>query len=42
VNALATFMVLIVASGIVASSIWMRYQNKRRERDMRLAAAANL
>lgn len=42
VNALATIMVLIVASGIVASSIWMRYQNKRRERDMRLAASANL
>jgi putrescine transport system permease protein len=42
VNALATIMVLIVASGIVVSSIWMRYQNKRRERDMRLAAAANL
>jgi len=42
VNALATIMVLIVASGIVVSSMWMRYQNKRRERDMRLAAAANL
>jgi putrescine transport system permease protein len=42
VNALATIMVLIVASGIVVSSIWMRYQNKRRERDMRLAASANL
>ena len=42
VNALATIMVLIVASGIVVSSIWMRFQNKRRERDMRLAAAANL
>ncbi|MBV8806305.1 MAG: ABC transporter permease subunit [Sinobacteraceae bacterium] len=42
VNALATIMVLIVASGIVASSLWMRYQNKRRERDMRLAAQANL
>jgi putrescine transport system permease protein len=42
VNALATIMVLIVASGIVASSFWMRYQNKRRERDMRLAASANL
>jgi len=24
------------------SSVWMRYQNKRRERDMRLAASANL
>jgi putrescine transport system permease protein len=42
VNALATIMVLLVASGIVVSSIWMRYQNKRRERDMRLAASANL
>jgi len=42
VNALATIMVLIVASGIVVSSIWMRYQNKRRERDMHLAASANL
>ena len=42
VNALATIMVLIVASGIVASSIWMRYQNKRRERDMHLAASNNL
>ena len=42
VNALATIMVLIVASGIVVSSIWMRYQNKRRERDMRLAESANL
>lgn len=42
VNALATIMVLIVASGIVGSSIWMRYQNKRRERDMRLAASNNL
>jgi len=42
VNALATIMVLIVASGIVVSSLWMRYQNKRRERDVRLAASANL
>lgn len=42
VNALATIMVLIVASGIVMSSLWMRHQNKRRERDMRLAASANL
>jgi putrescine transport system permease protein len=42
VNALATIMVLIVASGIVVSSLWMRYQNKRRERDMRLAQISNL
>jgi putrescine transport system permease protein len=42
VNALATIMVLIVASGIAVSSLWMRYQNKRRERDMRLAQISNL
>ncbi len=42
VNALATIMVSIVAAGIVVSSLYMRYQNKRRERDMQLAAAANL
>jgi len=42
VNALATIMVLVVASGIVISSIWIGYQNRRRERDMQLAAAANL
>ncbi len=42
VNALATIMVSIVACGIVASSLWMRYQAKRRERDIQLAAAANL
>jgi putrescine transport system permease protein len=42
VNALATIMVLLVATGIVLSSLWMRYQNKRRDRDMQLAAAANL
>jgi hypothetical protein len=41
VNALATLMVLVVASGIVASALWMRLQNRRRERDMQLAAAAN-
>ena len=42
VNALATIMVLIVATGIMLSALWMRYQNRRRERDMQLAAAANL
>ncbi len=41
VNALATIMVLIVATGITLSALWMRYQNRRRERDMQLAAAAN-
>ncbi|HUI60247.1 MAG TPA: ABC transporter permease subunit [Steroidobacteraceae bacterium] len=42
VNALATIMVMVVAAGITASSVWMRYQARRRERDMQLAAAANL
>jgi putrescine transport system permease protein len=42
VNALATIMVLLVSIGIVTSAVWMRYQNRRRERDEQLAAAANL
>jgi putrescine transport system permease protein len=41
VNALATIMVLCVATGISLSALWMRYQYRRRERDMQLAAAAN-
>jgi putrescine transport system permease protein len=42
VNALATILVLIVATGIAASTVWMRYQQRRRARDVLLAAAANL
>jgi putrescine transport system permease protein len=42
VNALATIMVLLVSTGILTSAVWMRYQNRRRERDEHLAAAANL
>jgi putrescine transport system permease protein len=42
VNALATILVLLVATGIAISSLWMRYQQRRRERDLQLAAAANL
>jgi putrescine transport system permease protein len=42
VNALATLMVLVVTTGIIVSALWMRYQNRRRKRDMQLAAAANL
>ena len=42
VNALATIMVLIVATGIALSTVWMRFREKRRERDLQLAAAANL
>ena len=41
VNALATIMVLFVASGITLSALWMRHQNRRRERDLQLAAAGN-
>jgi len=42
VNALATVMVLLVASGIAISTVWMRHQERRRQRDLQLAAAANL
>jgi putrescine transport system permease protein len=42
INALATIMVLIVATGIAISTVWMRYRERRRERDLQLAAAANL
>ena len=41
VNALATIMVLIVATGIAISTVWMRYREKRRERELRLAAVAS-
>jgi putrescine transport system permease protein len=40
VNALATLMVLIVALGIVISSVWMHTVSKRREREAQLATAA--
>jgi putrescine transport system permease protein len=42
INALATIMVLMVASGIAVSAAWMRRRQKLRERDLQLAAAANL
>jgi putrescine transport system permease protein len=41
VNALATIMVLIVASGIAVSAVWARYRQRHRERDLQLAAASN-
>lgn len=41
VNALATIMVLIVATGVVVSAIWMRRQERRRAREMQMAVAAN-
>ncbi|MGA7538917.1 MAG: ABC transporter permease subunit [Steroidobacteraceae bacterium] len=42
VNALATLMVSVVASGVVIATLWMRHRQRRRELDMQLAAAANL
>ncbi|MBV8784658.1 MAG: ABC transporter permease subunit [Gammaproteobacteria bacterium] len=42
VNALATIMVLLVATGIAISTVWMRRRELRRARDLQLAAAANL
>ena len=42
VNALATIMVLLVATGIAISTVWMRHRERRRQRDLQLAAAANL
>lgn len=42
VNALATIMVLLVATGIAISTVWMRRREVRRARDLQLAAAANL
>jgi len=42
VNALATLMVSVVATGVVVATVWMRHRQKRRERDMQLAAAGNI
>jgi putrescine transport system permease protein len=39
INALATIMVLIVATGVVVSAIWMKRAEKRREQEMRMAEA---
>jgi putrescine transport system permease protein len=41
VNALATLMVLIVALGIIVSSVWMHIVTKQRQRESQLAVAAN-
>jgi putrescine transport system permease protein len=39
INALATLMVLIVATGVIVSAILMKRAEKRREREMRMAEA---
>lgn len=41
VNALATIMVVIVATGVVVSAIVMQRQEKRRKREIQMALAAN-
>ncbi len=40
INALATIMVLLVTIGVIAAGIFMARQEKRRLRDMQMAAAA--
>jgi len=42
INALATILVLIVAIGIVIAGLYMQHQQKRRDRDVQQALAANL
>ena len=41
INALATIMVTIVAIGIVSAGLYMQRQERRRERDVQAALAAN-
>ena len=41
INALATIMVTIVAVGIVSAGLYMQRQERRRERDIQAALAAN-
>jgi len=41
INALATLMVLVVATGIVVSALWMQKQERNRQRDVQMAKAAN-
>ena len=40
VNALATIMVLVVATGVVVSAIFMRRQDKKRQREVQMALAS--
>ncbi len=42
VNALATILVLLVATIVIASALWMRRQERRRDREIQLAIAENL
>jgi putrescine transport system permease protein len=42
VNALATLLVSVVASGVVASALWLQRRERRRAREMRLALSAQV
>ena len=42
INALATIMVLLVTIGVIIAGIMMARQEKRRQRDMQLAAGVTL
>src|SRR5690606_32354538 len=39
INALATLMVLIVATGVVVAAVWMKRAERRRQREIQMAAA---
>ncbi len=41
INALATIIIGVVATGILIASLLMSRQEKRRQKDMQLAIAAN-
>lgn len=41
VNALATLLVLLVALGVVGIGLWMRREEKRREKEIQMATAEN-
>jgi putrescine transport system permease protein len=41
VNALATILVLLVATIVIVSALWMRREEKRRDREIQLAIAEN-
>lgn len=41
INALATLLVLAVAAAVFGGALWMRAQEKKRDREMRMAVAEN-
>jgi putrescine transport system permease protein len=41
INALASLIIAVVATGVVASTIYMAHAEKRRQRDMQMAVQAN-